>query len=115
MRSAADKGGSVKSSDRFLTKLINENSLDSVFNLLEGQGITISRDIAYSLLQRCMKQKEIVNARKVHSLMISNRLDSVPVLGDHLIRLFTSCGSLYDANQVFLKVPKPSVYTWNAI
>lgn len=105
----------VQKTSRQATKLIKENSLAIVFNLLDRQGITISRDIAYSLLQRCMEQNELANARKVHALMISNRLDFIPVLGDHLIRLFTACGSLFDANEVFHKVSKPTVYTWNAI
>ncbi|KAH7428727.1 hypothetical protein KP509_09G014700 [Ceratopteris richardii] len=29
--------------------------------------------------------------------------------------MFTSCGSLVDAHQVFLSVPKPGTYSWNAI
>lgn len=107
--------GLISISDRVLIKLIEEKQLESVFDILNQQGIPISRDIVYSLLQRCLKKKDLVAARKVHALMVSNMLDSIPVLGDHLIRLFTSCGSLSEANEVFHKVSKPTVYTWNAI
>lgn len=92
-----------------------QKNLDLVLNLFDRQGSTITRDIAYSLLQRCMRHNELATARRMHALMISSRLDIIPVFGDHLIRLFTSCGSLLDANEVFHRVRKPTVYTWNAI
>ncbi|KAI5070510.1 hypothetical protein GOP47_0014853 [Adiantum capillus-veneris] len=45
----------------------------------------------------------------------ASKLDSIPVLADHLIRLFATCGSLDEANQVFEKVSTPTVHTWCAI
>lgn len=47
--------------------------------------------------------------------MASTSLYSVTVLADHLIRLFTVCGSLPDANDTFARVPNPTIFTWNAI
>ncbi|KAI5061854.1 hypothetical protein GOP47_0022393 [Adiantum capillus-veneris] len=82
---------------------------------LDQQGISIPREIIYSLLQGHGCSKDPTCAKKLHSLMVHNKLDRVPVLADHLIRLFVSCGCLDKAQVVFSRVSKPSVYTWNAI
>eukprot|EP00250_Pteridium_aquilinum_P005212 c15343_g1_i1 orf=438-1841(-) len=47
--------------------------------------------------------------------MDSASLYSAAVLADHLIRLFTLCGSLPDAKHTFARVLNPTVFTWNAI
>lgn len=83
--------------------------------LLNQQGILISRDIFHSLLQQCIKKKDLTDARHLHSLMAKTGLLSVPVLVDHLIRLFASCGSLPDAHHAFIHIAKPTVFTWHAI
>lgn len=96
----------------------NEKSLNGALQAVERmdqQSIPVSREIVYHLLHKCVRQKDLIATRRVHSLMISNGLDSTAVLCDHLIRLFVSCGSLVEANQVFGKVSRPTVYTWNAI
>ncbi|MCO5561641.1 hypothetical protein L7F22_015262 [Adiantum nelumboides] len=81
----------------------------------DQQGQLVSRDIIYELLQRCFTKKDLALGRYVRCLMVSNGLDFIAPLGDHLIRTFTLCGSLLDADEVFLKVLKPSTFTWNAI
>eukprot|EP00250_Pteridium_aquilinum_P024871 c29732_g1_i1 orf=2-1285(-) len=79
------------------------------------QKICFSRDFIYSLLQECAHSKDVAVARHAHFLIVSSGLDAVSVLGDHLIRAFTSCGCLLEAHHVFDRIPNPSVYTWNAI
>ncbi|MCO5596433.1 hypothetical protein L7F22_050496 [Adiantum nelumboides] len=82
---------------------------------MDQQGISISRDIIYSLLQGHACSKDPTCAKQLHVLMVHNKLDRVPVLADHLIRLFVSCDCFDDAEVVFSRISKPSVYTWNAI
>lgn len=91
-----------------------DRALQSV-DIQRIQGIAVSEDFIYSLLQECLKRRDLNAGKQVHSLMISSGLSSVAFLGDHLIRLFAVCGSLADANQIFCNIPKPTTYTWNAI
>eukprot|EP00250_Pteridium_aquilinum_P014241 c21867_g1_i1 orf=781-2184(-) len=81
----------------------------------QKEGIPFSRGRAYFFLLECSKQKDLECCRLLRALMINGRLDIIPVLADHLIRLFASCRSLDEANQVFEKVSTPSVHTWCAI
>ncbi|MCO5563364.1 hypothetical protein L7F22_017005 [Adiantum nelumboides] len=81
----------------------------------QQQGLRFLRGRAYFFLLECAKHEDLECCRLLRKLMISSKLDSIPVLADHLIRLFATCGSLDEANQVFEKVSTPSVHTWSAI
>ena len=81
--------------------------------LMNKENHSISRDVVYDLLQKCLSKKDLASSRFVNCLMISNGLNFVTPLGDHLIRVFTLCGSLLEANRAFLKIPMPSIFTWN--
>lgn len=99
-------------------KLCREGHLDEALQavpIMEHQGLAISQETAYSLLQVCIKKKDLAAGKQVESLMIKSGLHLVSLLGDHLIRLFASCGSLPDASKAFWKISEPTVYTWNAI
>lgn len=47
--------------------------------------------------------------------MVHMGLDTVASLGNHLIRIFASCGCLLEASQTFFMISKPSVHSWTAI
>ena len=101
-----------------IRRLCRDGQLREALQLLhqmDQKGISISRDIFYHLLQVCAKKRDLSIARQLQSYRIARDLRSVTVLGDHLIRIFVSCGNLQEANEVFNSVPKPSVYTWNSI
>ena len=100
----------------YLKNLCKSNQFDHALKVaycMDQEGIPIPRDAIYKILQGC--SKELENAKRIHLIVIHNKLERVSVLGDHLIRLFVSCASLTDAQRVFLRIPKPSIYTWNAI
>ena len=82
---------------------------------MDAKKISISRDVIYRLLQRCIKERDLPSARKVHSLMVNNRLDSIPVLIDHLIRIFTTCGSLNDVSNMFDSMQQRNTVSWSAL
>ncbi|KAJ7536349.1 hypothetical protein O6H91_12G065500 [Diphasiastrum complanatum] len=112
-----DDGGTF-TSGADVRKLCQEGHLDEALKVMESmdlQGLPISRDNAYYLLQGCTKKEDISAGRRVYSLMMNSGLDSVSALSDHLIRLFALGGKLKEANEVFWKVSEPSVFTWSAI
>ncbi|KAH7299037.1 hypothetical protein KP509_25G070400 [Ceratopteris richardii] len=101
-----------------IRSLCRHGRLDEAFKVVEGMEgfhLPVPRDIVYSLLQGCHGIKNLLYARRIRSLMQKHGLHSISALGDHLIRLFTLCGSLSEANEVFADVPNPSVFTWNSL
>lgn len=108
----------AEETEEIIAKLCKQNRPHEAFEAIAALNpnfITLSRDPLYHLLQYCLELKDLSAARKVHGLIISNGLDSLTVLLDHLIRLFSLSGSLQASYQVFLKISIGSVYTWNAI
>lgn len=90
------------------------NEAMQLVDVMVQQGIHVSRDILYRLLQQCITEKDLAAGKKVHSFMVSKGLDTVAVIANHLLRLYATCGSFSEANQVF-EASKPSVFTYNAI
>eukprot|EP00250_Pteridium_aquilinum_P020176 c24737_g10_i2 orf=530-2113(+) len=78
-------------------------------------GISISRDSFHSLLLECSRNRDVTGGRKLYSLMVHCDASSDALLGEHLIRLFSACGSLLESNIVFSNIAKPTVYTWHFI
>lgn len=102
----------------WLKSLCKDGSLLEAVNaveLLDRDRIPVSVNILLCLLRRCAERKDLSVAKRLQPIVNSKKSSPRTLLADHLIRLFTSCGSLVHANQVFCKVSKPSVLTWNAI
>lgn len=83
--------------------------------LMEKQGIHISTKILFFLLKGCMNKKDLSAGREVNLFIRRSGFEANTFLGSHLIRMFTLCGSLVEANVVFSKLAKPNVFAWNAI
>ncbi|MCO5582655.1 hypothetical protein L7F22_036553 [Adiantum nelumboides] len=83
--------------------------------LLHQEGCPPSRDILGDLLNACTILKDLSAAKQLHSIFINMGIHSMSYIGDHLIRMYASCGCLQDAHVAFHQVSHPSVYTWNAI
>eukprot|EP00250_Pteridium_aquilinum_P025331 c30594_g1_i1 orf=2-610(-) len=101
-----------------LHKVHDGEHLDKALQAVEGldlRDVPIPKEIIYCILQGCIKRKDLAAARRVRSLMVNQGMAKVSILADYLIRLFTSCECLSEADEIFRMVPKPSVYTWNAI
>eukprot|EP00250_Pteridium_aquilinum_P031419 c43582_g1_i1 orf=216-1064(+) len=83
--------------------------------LLQGSIPQIHEQRLRDRLQECTAQKDIASGRHIHSLIASSGLEFSSALGDHLIRFFSSFGSLLEASLVFCKVKHPNVFVWHAI
>lgn len=51
----------------------------------------------------------------MQQLLIQDGLQASDFLGTHIIRMFSACGCISEANQTFARLPAPSVYTWSAL
>ena len=70
----------------------------------------------HALLQSCILKKDIVSGRAVCSLLVKHGIDQLGAyIGTHLIRMFSVCGSLTEANHVFESLHSRNVFSWCAI
>ncbi|KAI5084901.1 hypothetical protein GOP47_0001070 [Adiantum capillus-veneris] len=84
-------------------------------HLLHQEGKFIAEESIASLSQEISASESLPLNRGLHSLSISHGFEALAHLGDPVIRVFASRGSLLEACLVFSKVAEPSVYTWQAI
>ncbi|KAI5068805.1 hypothetical protein GOP47_0017150 [Adiantum capillus-veneris] len=66
-------------------------------------------------IKDCTEKKNIAFGRHIYALIASSGLEYTCALGDHLIRFFSTCGTLLEAGLIFCNVKKPNVYVWHAI
>lgn len=93
-----------------------DQTVDAVSSISQDQELPVSLpDSIYHLLLECTSLGYSSHGRRLHFLATSHGIDTVGLLRDQFIRLFASCGSLEDANLVFLKAVNPSVHSWQAI
>lgn len=69
----------------------------------------------FVLLDKCIREEDLVAGRVTHSLIISCGCESDDFLVSHLIRMYAFFDSLLEANEVFNRLSKGSVFSWNAI
>ncbi|MCO5582123.1 hypothetical protein L7F22_036013 [Adiantum nelumboides] len=80
-----------------------------------GRENDVSPSSLLALVEQSISRKNLVEARKVHALHTGIGYEANAHLGSSLIRMFVRCGSLSEANRVFVKIHKPNVYTWTEI
>lgn len=98
-----------------LQKLCEIGRLQEAIEVTDTHVAYISINIYQCLLQSCIIKKDLAAGRKVHSLILKSGFESNAYLGSYLIRMFDLCGSLLEANEVFVELPYPNVFAWSAI
>eukprot|EP01018_Ginkgo_biloba_P030327 Gb_08618 [translate_table: standard] len=68
-----------------------------------------------SLLQACANMKALREGKLVHARMLITGTELDVFLGTILVSMYAKCGSFVDAQLVFYKIPKPNVFSWNAL
>lgn len=68
-----------------------------------------------NLLQHCISKKALRAGKVIHGRIFRMSLFSDTLLFNNLIELYSKCGDVSDAYQVFCKIPERNIYSWNAI
>ncbi|KAJ7290856.1 hypothetical protein O6H91_05G071700 [Diphasiastrum complanatum] len=101
-----------------LSKLCEEGRLKEALHMLEFtvQQTTKPPIHAYvCLLKGCSRRKALAEGKQVHALIVQSVLDSNIVLANTLVRMYSKCGSVLHAHEVFSNMPQHDVYSWTAI
>ncbi|KAI5078073.1 hypothetical protein GOP47_0007897, partial [Adiantum capillus-veneris] len=96
--------------------LCEQGRLEAALSLLRRSSTHLPPgDILCSLLQQCLVKKSLFIGRQAHALIVSSGCEPNYVLKNILIRMFSACGSLAEAKQVFFSAPSLDVYSWEAL
>ncbi|XP_031503627.1 pentatricopeptide repeat-containing protein At2g13600 [Nymphaea colorata] len=67
------------------------------------------------LLNSCIDKKSVRNGWRVHARIIKSQFYDEVFILNRLIDMYSKCGCLDDARQVFDKMPERNTFSWNAM
>ncbi|KAJ8760457.1 hypothetical protein K2173_015124 [Erythroxylum novogranatense] len=101
-----------------IQRFAKENQLKealTIMDYVDQQGIPVNPTTFSALIASCIRSKNLTFARQIHAHIRINGLENNEFLLTKLVQLYTACGSVEDAQQVFNECSCASVYPWNAL
>ncbi|KAJ4713787.1 Pentatricopeptide repeat-containing protein [Melia azedarach] len=87
----------------------------AILDYMEQEGIPVNATTFNALIAACVRTKSLVEGKQVHAHIRINGLENNEFLRTKLVHMYTSCGSIEDADKVFDESSSTSVYPWNAL
>lgn len=92
--------------------------MEKAVNLLswmDQQGHVPSVSMYRCLLKACAERKALVQVKQVEGHLAKNGLQFVGSLGEHMVCTLVNCGDLEHAIELFLRLPRRTVFSWTAM
>eukprot|EP01018_Ginkgo_biloba_P031907 Gb_25356 [translate_table: standard] len=86
-----------------------------LFRQMQLTGVKSNSDTFTSILSACANLATLGYGQEVHEDIIRSGFQSDVFLGSALVDMYAKCGSIDNANNVFYKMPKRNVVSWNAM
>lgn len=87
-----------------------------ILHALQSQHIPLHFTAYSSLLNACIQHKALREGKRLHAHILRfTQLNQNGCLQIKLLTMYSMCGSIEEARQVFDKIPNPNVFAWNAI
>ncbi|KAJ7551206.1 hypothetical protein O6H91_06G004500 [Diphasiastrum complanatum] len=87
----------------------------SLFSQMQLERVNPDRVTFMAVLNACASTEALEEGRCVHAQVIEKRYVSDVFVGSSLIDMYSKCGSLEDATQVFHSMPDCNTVSWNAM
>lgn len=93
---------------------LDDDVLDC-FEVMQQEGGTLSAAVCVMVLKACGSLGAIDKGREMHVAIIRERLERDPFVNNSLVDMYSKCGFLGDAFEVFSELPVQDVVTWTAL
>ncbi|KAI4354673.1 hypothetical protein L6164_003520 [Bauhinia variegata] len=87
----------------------------TILDYLDQRGIPVNATTFSALIAACIRTKSLSAGKEIHTHIRINGLEKNEFLSTKLVHMYTSCGSMADAKQVFNECSTATVYPWNAL
>ncbi|KAL9297109.1 hypothetical protein ACSQ67_023005 [Phaseolus vulgaris] len=101
-----------------IKRFARQNKLKEALTILDyvdQRGIPVDATTFSAVIAACIRTKSLPQGREVHIHIRINGLENNAFLRTKLVQMYTSCGSLEEAQKLFEGLPCESVYPWNAL
>eukprot|EP01018_Ginkgo_biloba_P015176 Gb_08049 [translate_table: standard] len=86
-----------------------------IFHHMDQRAILVDSDTHASLLQACANMKALPEGKQLHSNMLITGSNRNVYLENNIMTMYSKCGNLVYARQVFDKMTTRNVFSWNVI
>lgn len=87
----------------------------TILDYLDQQGIPVNPTTFSSLIAACVRTKSLAHGKQIHAHIRINGMENNEFLRTKMVHMYTSCGSMEDAQKLFDESSSKSVYPWNAL
>nr|XP_043626970.1 pentatricopeptide repeat-containing protein At1g71460, chloroplastic isoform X2 [Erigeron canadensis] len=87
----------------------------TILDYLDKKGIPVNPTTFSHLIASVIRLKSLSIGKIIHTHIRINGLEHNEFLKTKLVNMYTCCGSVEDARQLFDEMPSRSVYPWNAL
>ena len=92
---------------------MKERGAMDMLHKYDQQGIPVGPFTYVKLLQRCIKTRDLAVGKQIHEHIFHGEVQANNFVINTLINMYTKCGSVVIARQVFDKLLKKDVVSWN--
>lgn len=86
-----------------------------ILDVMDQQNIKVDRYVYHLLIQGCLKSRAFSQGKRVHAHMVNGGFKADMFIENNLISMYVNWGSIADAWEVFEKMSKRNVFTWNTL
>ncbi|KAJ7532964.1 hypothetical protein O6H91_13G027100 [Diphasiastrum complanatum] len=87
----------------------------NLFQQMQQTGIAPDKVAFVVVLKACARIGDLEQGKQLHSNIIKSGLESDVTVGNTLVSMYAKCGCIEDAHEVFVKMNKRNVVSWNAM
>lgn len=106
-------------SNQALKKYLDSNHPTKVLllfrHLLRETPTSIDSFSFLFVLKACTHKKHTVHGNQLHGLIIKFGFETIVQLQTSLLKLYSECGNLRDAHQVFDEIPNRNIISWTSL
>ncbi|WOL12519.1 pentatricopeptide repeat-containing protein [Canna indica] len=85
-----------------------------LFSSMQSEGLRVSEATLVSVLSACAHMGALDQGKWVHAYMKRNMLHVTVMLGTALVEMYSKCGDVERAMDVFWRMQEKNVYTWSS-
>lgn len=87
----------------------------AAFHKMQEEGLKPDKVTFLTILSACNHPKFLERGKQLHAQITTARFDSDVRLGNALVKMYTQCGRLEEAQQVFDKLARKDMISWTAL
>eukprot|EP01018_Ginkgo_biloba_P030661 Gb_29995 [translate_table: standard] len=91
------------------------NEALTLFHQMQHAGVEPNRVTVVAVLPACAELRDLQKGKGIHDNIIKNGFESEDSIGSGLIAMYAKCGSIEIARQLFDRLSKRDVASWNAM